>query len=220
MSKERNMIKFIFEQHSRMNCIFRFGTVPKLAPQSVAEHSYHVTFLAMLVADYLDGRIPNSVKVDKLRLLEMGLLHDVEEIFTDDIIHPLKRGKFKEELGKMNEKNMANVVCFLDIRSADYFSRWKETKEKKTLEALILCFCDEVDRFVYCISEIHLGNNFFREILELIARELQEWITRLPQLQELVYELTTYVTAYLAGDKDIFNALNKGVKIYDYKVDE
>ncbi len=217
MSKEKKMIKFIFEQHSRMSCIFRFGTVPKVVPQSIAEHSYCVTFFAMLVADYL---IDRGVKLDKLRLLEMGLIHDVEEIFTDDILNPLKRGQFKEELDKLNVGNMAEVVRFLETRKEEKFSMWKEAKEKKTFESLILAFCDRIDRFVYCVSEIHLGNNYFRDILEVVVRELQEWATCLPQLQEVVYEVTSYATAYLAGNEDIITALNKGVKIYSYEVDK
>lgn len=222
MGKEKNMIKFIFEQHSRLSCIFRFNNVPRLAAQSVAEHSYRVPFLAMLVADYLneEGRMPNSVKVDKLRMLEMGMLHDIEEIVSGDIIKILKQGKFKDELNKLNEQNAFCIMQLLGTNGDRYFALWNETKEVKTLEAKIIVFCDMVDRIIYCVKESHLGNNYFRELLAYEAKKLHEWEVILPQLGDFICELSGYALCYLEGDKEILEGINKAVRVYDYKVDE
>ena len=217
MSKEKNMIKFIFEQHSRLSCIFRFNNVPRLAPQSVAEHSYRVPFLAMLVADYLDDK---GIKVDKLRLLEMGMVHDIEEVVSGDIIKILKQGKFKEELDKLNEQNAFCIMHLLGTRGDKYFALWNEAKEIKTLEAKIIAFCDMVDRIIYEIKESHLGNNYFRELLEFEAKKLYDWIDILPELMAFIEEISNYARMYLRGDKEILEGINRAVRIYDYEVDK
>ena len=217
MSKEKGMIKFIFEQHSRLSCIFRFNNVPRLASQSVAEHSYRVPFLSMLVADYLKDR---GVEVDKLRLLEMGMLHDIEEVVSGDIIKILKQGKFKEELDKMNEQNAFCITHLLGTRGDEYYSLWNEAKEIKTLEAKIIAFCDMVDRIIYCVKESHLGNNYFRELLEFEAKKLYEWVDILPDLMAFVDELSSYALAYLKGDEKILEGINRAVRIYEYEVDK
>lgn len=217
MSKEKNMIRFIFEQHSRLSCIFRFNNVPRLAAQSVAEHSYRVPFLAMLVADYLSDR---EVEVDKLRLLEMGMIHDIEEVVSGDIIKIMKQGGFKKELDKLNEQNAFCITHLLGTRGDKYYSLWNEAKEIKTLEAKIIAFCDMVDRIIYCVKESHLGNNYFRELLEFEAKKLYEWVDKLPELMAFIDELASYALAYLKGDKKILEGINRAVRIYEYEVDK
>lgn len=217
VSKEKDMIRFIFEQHNRLSCIFRFNNVPRLAPQSVAEHSYRVAFLSMLIADDL---IDRGMLVDKLRLLEMGMLHDIEEIVSGDIIKILKQGRFKKELDKLNEQNASGITCLLGTRGDEYFALWKEAKDGRTLEAKVIGFCDMVDRIVYCLKEAHLGNNYLRELLEFEAKRLHDWISVLPQLTSFIEELSKYALMYLKGDPEILEGINKAVRVYDYKVTE
>ena len=47
-------------------------------PESVAEHSFRVGVLAMVLSD--------AIKVDKDKLIKMALLHDLAEITTGDVI--------------------------------------------------------------------------------------------------------------------------------------
>lgn len=195
MSKEKKMIKFIFEQHSRMSCIFRYNSAPRLVRQSVAEHSYNVPFFAMLISDYLQDQ---GVVVDKLATLEMGMIHDIEEIKSGDILHTMKHGKFKEELRKLNEQNISSILVRpFETNGTRYYYLWKEAQEKETLEAKIVAFCDILDRIVYEVKEGQLGNSYFRKMLVGEAEELVKLVDVLPQLQEFIYELVSYITTYL-----------------------
>ena len=218
MNKEKRIVKFLFEQHQRLGCLIRFSNIPRLAAQSVAEHSYCVTFSAMLVADYLNNN--GYIKVDKLKLLEMGLIHDVEEVISGDILKTLKHGKFKVELDKLNEQNMTYLTRLLKEGGDRYFSLWQEAKDKKTIEAKVLSFIDMIDRLMYCLKETHMGNHYFRELLEFEAVKLLDWRDEIPELYDLVIELSSYVSAYLAGDKKVLNEISRAVRIYDYKIGE
>ena len=217
MSRELDLIRFVFEQHQRLGCLTRFSNIPRLGAQSVAEHGYSVTFSAMLVGDYLEER---GVKVDKLHLLEMGLVHDVEEVVSGDILKTLKHGEFRVELDKLNLKNMRYLIRMLGVGGKKHLDAWKEAKEGKTLEAKLISFVDMVDRILYCLKETHLGNNYFREILEFETAKLLDWKKLLPALTSFVDELFRYVLKYLAGDEGIFNEISGAVRIYDYKTGE
>jgi len=216
-SKEYQLVEFIFEQHQRLGCLMRFSNVPRLAAQSVAEHSYCVTFLAMLVGDYL---VDKGERVDKLRLLKMALLHDVEEVISGDILKTLKHGNFKKELGELNEQNMYYLTRLLGKKKNDYLVLWQEVKDGKTLEAKLISFVDMIDRIVYCLKESHLGNNYFRELLEFEATKLRDWIPELPALGEFIVTLSTYALDYLSGDDEMYKKISRAVRIYDYKIGE
>lgn len=214
-SKEYQLVEFIFEQQQRLGCLMRFSNVPRLAAQSVSEHSYSVAFLAMLVGDYLADK---GGKVDRLRLLKMALIHDVEEVISGDILKTLKHGKFKEELGKLNEQNMYYLTRLLGGKKEEYLDFWREVKDGVTLEAKLISFVDMVDRIVYCLKESHLGNNYFRELLEFEAKKLMDWIPELPELDEFIVTLSAYALEYLEGDDEMYKKISRAVRIYDYKI--
>lgn len=211
-TKEYQLVEFMFEQHQRLGCLMRFGNMPRLAAQSVSEHSYDVTFLAMLVGDYLEDK---NVSVDKLRLLEMGLVHDVEEVASGDILKPLKHGKFKEELDNLNENNMFYLTRLLGTKKDKYLGLWREVKDGDTLEAKLISFVDMIDRILYCLKESHMGNNYFKELLVSEAEKLMDWIPKLPELGELIVTLSLYALDYLEGDSGVYKKVSRAVRIYD-----
>ncbi len=93
-------------------------------PESVAEHSFRTAILAMVFADKFD--------VDKKKLLEMALVHDLAEAITGDLtpmelVDEGRRRELKRETEKMNSG---------EIRARDFGKYWEklmnETKEKKS----------------------------------------------------------------------------------------
>lgn len=206
-----NLVKFVFGQHNRLSCIKRFNNTPKLSEESVAEHSYYVTFMAMVVADYLS--IEKDIFVDMDELLRMALLHDLEEVISGDIIKPLKSGGFKKELEMMNEKSMHFLVDGLGEQGKYYFNSWKEAKNKITLEAMIVDLVDWLAILVYCVKEIHLGNKYFSEILEYVVDAVPRYTDELGCLNNIVDSFSKYAMDYLKEDKNVCEAINKAVRI-------
>lgn len=217
MSREKNLIKFIFEQHNRLSCIKRFNNTPRLGEESVSEHSFSVAFLSMLVGNYLEKE---GLKFDKPRLMPMALVHDMEEIISGDIIKVIKSGGFKKELDKLNTASMEFLTNVLGEEGEIYLDLWKEAKEKNTIEAKIIDLLDMVACILYCVKEIHLGNKYFREVLEYAVKKVLKFSQKIPEAKRFIREITDYSLGYLLEDKKILDAINRAVRIYDYEEDE
>lgn len=213
MNEEKGLIKFIFEQNARLSCIERFNNTPRLASENVAEHSHSVTFTTMLVGDYLKRR---GVGLDTERMIRMASVHDIEEIISGDIIKVLKSGGFKKELDKMNVKSMEFLTGVLGKEGKIYFDLWSEAKKKETLEARIVDFVDMVVCVIYSLKEIHLGNKYFKEILEYAVESSLKFSDEIPKIKGFVKELANYALSYLQDDKEISDAINKAVRIFEH----
>ena len=207
-----NLTKFVFSQHNRLSCIKRFNNTPKLSEESVAEHSYYVTFISMVIADYLT--VEKDIIIDVEDLLRMALLHDIEEIISGDIIKVLKSGGFKEELEKMNEKSMHFLVDGLGRQGKYYFNSWKSAKNKLSIEAKIVDLVDWLAILVYCVKEIHMGNKYFSEILEYVIKVMPKYTEDgLECLNEPIKAFSKYARDYLKENKEICAAINKAVRV-------
>lgn len=215
-SKLRNLVKFIFEHHTRLSCILRFNNTPRIASENVAEHSYYVAFLSMLIGDYLESKGSN---IDRLRLLQMALLHDIEEAVSGDILAPIKRGAFKEELNKENIKNIMVLTGGLE-NGEKYATLWREAGSEQTLESKIIKLMDRLSCIIYCIREIHLGNKYFSAILECEAKSILKYASKIPNATKFIAEAVNYTLSYISGDEEIYDAINKAVRVYDYKYAE
>lgn len=202
------LVKFIFEHHTRLSCILRFNNTPRIASENVAEHSYYVAFLAMLMGDHLKKE---GVDLDMLRLLQMALLHDIEEAISGDILAPMKRGKFKEALDKDNIKNIALLTAGL-ADGEKYSSLWREVADEATLEARVIKLVDKMSCFIYCIREVHLGNGYFKAVLEYETKNILKCAERIPNAIEFATEVVRYVVSYLSGNKEIYEAINKAMR--------
>jgi len=211
-SKLKNLIRFIFEHHTRLSCILRFNNTPRIASENVAEHSYYVAFLSMLMGDYLES---TGVKVDRLRLIQMALLHDIEEAISGDILAPIKQGMFRKVLDKENTKNIALLTGGLGD-GEKYSALWHEVVDEKTLESKIIKLVDRMSCIIYCIREIHLGNKYFSAILESEAKNILKYASKIPNATRFIAEAVNYTLSYISGDEEIYDAINKAVRIYDH----
>lgn len=104
-------------------------------PESVADHSFRMAVLSMLVSDL---RGLNTEKI-----LRMAIIHDLEESATEDVATPEK--KKNENVAKKNAvEGMKKVLSTLpkDLQEK-YFSLWKEQEFLESPEAKLL---KEIDR--------------------------------------------------------------------------
>jgi len=209
--KEDRIVKFVFEQHTRLSCIIRYNNTPKLSPESVAEHSYYVTFLSMLIGDYLTNK---GVVIDREKLLKMALFHDVEEIISGDIIRILKKGEFGKALDKLNRRSMEYLCGILGgAKAEEYFALWEETREKKTLEAKVMSLADILSCLIYCVKEMHCGNKYFREILEYASKVIDEYKKEIPEISSLVKAFKDYARGYLSEYSRIIKGIEGAVRV-------
>ena len=212
---EKNVVKFIFEQQNRLSCIIRFNNTPKIVGESVAEHSYYVTFLSMLLADFIEEN--SKVAIDRDVMYKMAIIHDMEEIISGDIIKVLKHGGLKEELEKMNHRSMEFLTDVLGRKGKEYLRIWETLKDKGTIESKIIDLADWLSIIVYSVREIHMGNKYFEEILEFVIKKIMDYND--PDLGSIlkpfIKELADYSVGFLMKDKDILDDINRAVRVID-----
>jgi len=82
----QQLVDFL-ETAGRLKTLLRTGWVDSgiAAPESVADHSYRVTLLSMILAD--------EEGLDSLRAVRMALLHDLAEAVVGDLTPMQKEGK-------------------------------------------------------------------------------------------------------------------------------
>jgi putative hydrolase of HD superfamily len=106
-------------------------------PESVADHSFGVVFLAMLLGDRL------TLNTEKM--MKMALIHDIAESRLGDIHY-----ESKIYLGE-NTVEKAEIKAARDILPDEYFELWDEYRKKETREAQIVSACDKLELYFQAV---------------------------------------------------------------------
>ena len=151
--------------------VIRFSASPQHFKESVAEHSFYVAYFTAILCDLLERK---KIKVNKEKAIKMALLHDLEEIFSGDILGPFKH--YSEnvylEIQKVNKELIKEVFKDLPAElKREYILLWNEENERKSLEAEIVKIADKISLLSKCFEEIKSGNNYFKKIYQ---RELNK----------------------------------------------
>jgi len=124
--------------------------------ESVADHSFATTVLAMLLADL---EVANGRKVNIERVLRLALLHDLPEALTFDISKTYleylgRRGQsIKAELEQAAWRHLIRGIEKGDIRKR-YAQLQSEFDAEKTVESKIVHAADRLDILLQ-IEEYH-----------------------------------------------------------------
>lgn len=167
----------------KMSNVIRYSWTKIHNQENLAEHSYYVIMLADIISEDLSKKYKN-LNIDKYKVLKYALYHDVEEIFTWDIITPVKyKSKvLLKELEKIGtkllneglEENFKNNIHIKD-NILKYFNEYEHDKYDK-IENQIVKFADQLECFTYCISELKLWNsNFYQIAVDVILWIKSNW---------------------------------------------
>jgi 5'-deoxynucleotidase YfbR-like HD superfamily hydrolase len=115
-----------FINHERnLDKVIRFSAKGRIKDQTVAEHIFHTSLYAMIMAD-LEKQMGNKVDVE--RLLRSTLIHDLEESLTGDIIFDFKHSdeKVAQDIKDLGKKFFINMVSNLpESISKQYIELYK-----------------------------------------------------------------------------------------------
>ena len=161
--------------------------VPIPDVESVADHSFSTTLLALLMADL---EIKHGKRVDVERVLRMSLLHDLSETLTFDISKEYltylgNRGKaIKEELEDAAWKQILTEIRDPKVRT-EYASLLREFKGEQTLESRIAHDADRLDILLQAAQYVKRGYSKpqLNSIWVATERELRK--SRLQSAQQL-----------------------------------
>lgn len=139
------------EKIYQMSDILRFSTRKRMHEESVATHSFMVAYQCMVLGEVLE--LSDS---DKLCLMQMAISHDLEEIFTTDVISPVKQAipGLEEALTKYGRENVSREFHLLKKPLEHYY----EEEDKQTALWQIMKLADYLSVLYYVNRELEFGS--------------------------------------------------------------
>jgi putative hydrolase of HD superfamily len=159
---EKKIINFLLES-GKLKTIKRAGwaKIGVREPESVADHTYRVSMLALILG--------KKLKVSENKLLKLALLHDLAEARTGDFISDGERKEITREEKSKLEKRAVKEMAKLFSGGREILSLWKEFDEGKTKEAKIALELDKLEMAIQALEYEKAGMK--KEILD------QFWVT-------------------------------------------
>jgi len=112
-------------------------------PESVADHSFRTTIMALLLAD--------KFKLDKNKCIQMALIHDLAESIAGDITpHDKINDEEKHELEK---KAMESL--FKNVNENNILDLWTEYEDRKTPESKFVYELDKMEMLLQAFEYEH-----------------------------------------------------------------
>lgn len=146
-------------------------------PESVAEHSYGVALLALLVAD-------QTGRLDRGKLLAIALLHDLAEAMLGDLPASARRLLGAEAKHAAERRAMEELLAALP--QSDYLALWDEYARGVSPEARLVKGLDRIEMLVQALAYERAGS---RALDEFWADTERDWGDEFPILRELALSL-------------------------------
>jgi putative hydrolase of HD superfamily len=152
-----------------------YSGVSKSDTESVADHSYMVTLLALILALNEKER---GTKIDIEKTLVMAILHDLPESVSQDLdrrirkFSPKKYDEFKTDLDTAGTKHL---LSNLPEKIGNYLlETFQELQQKKTEEAKIIMEADRLETILQMNDYIQRGypKELFSEFTKNFSKEV------------------------------------------------
>jgi putative hydrolase of HD superfamily len=147
LPKEKNILD-LFLQIGVLKQVERIGWVLKgiKNPESIADHNFRVTIMAMILCDYFP-------KINKERVLELSLIHDWGVIKLGDIIS--EHGKSivaNKNNKKEEERNVVKEILKSFNQQERYLRLWDEYYQQRTAEATFLKQIEKLEMAIQALE--------------------------------------------------------------------
>jgi putative hydrolases of HD superfamily len=145
--------QFILEIDKLKKIVRRSYLLDKSRKENTAEHSWHVSTMAIMMSEHFE------LKVDVSRVLKMLLIHDIVEIDAGDTYIYDEIEKLKKST---KEKKAAKRIFGLlpKDQNIEMTHLWQEYEEKKTPEAQY-AYC--MDRVIPLLHNYHTQGRSWQE---------------------------------------------------------
>lgn len=154
-----------FDALSVMSNISRYNTRYRIKNESVAAHSFYVTWFTSSIC----SQLKLGPEITQLAM-ECAMVHDIPEVYINDVTYDCKQ--LIPNLTKTLEPYEAAIVEQLsDVAALILFD--PQTPEHKLICSIVK-YADVVSVKQYALSEIKLGNSTFASIFEGANDRLEE----------------------------------------------
>ena len=146
--------------------------------ESVAEHTFGVAALALLIGDTVDG-------MDRGKLLAIAMLHDMAEALLSDLPASAKRFIGAEHKHDAERSALEEMLKQLPNR-AEYLALWDEYARGGSREARLVKGIDRIEMLVQALAYERAGSRALGEFWEDIE---DGWGNEFPILRALATEV-------------------------------
>ncbi|BBM87561.1 HD domain-containing protein [Candidatus Uabimicrobium amorphum] len=171
------IVAFYFE-FAQLKQLYRQGwlqrSVAKQNCESVAEHTFSVTLLAMIVAD---AYFP---EFDTAKIMRMCLIHDLAEAYTGDYT---PQHNIDKQQKKYQEQQAITKMLSKLPNSQSYIELWQEYHERQTKEAQFVKYMDQLDMVMQASIYEYLYDKDLSEFMSEIHK------IDCPQIQNIFEKL-------------------------------
>jgi putative hydrolase of HD superfamily len=164
-----------------------FCNVPLGEVEDVAQHTFDVAAIALLLADELER---SGAKLDHQRVLSMAILHDWAEASVADFPYTALKYLGSADVKKNMERRALEDILRNLPNGERYLKLWKEYGEKRTPEAKLVHAADYISMMVQAIKYKERGNRS-RELDELwraLHTDLKPYAAEFKPIKDLVKE--------------------------------
>ncbi|ABY35092.1 MAG TPA: HD domain-containing protein [Chloroflexus aurantiacus] len=147
--------------------------------ESVAEHSFGVAVLCLLIGDQI-------ADIDRGRLLAIALLHDLAESLLSDLPASATRLLGKEAKRQAERDGLAALIGHLS-RSDEYLTLWDEYVDGTSREARLVKAVDRLELMAQALAYERSGVRGLDSFWPLD----DEWATEFPPVAALAAHLRT-----------------------------
>ena len=149
----------------KLSNIIRYSQLNKIKNETVAEHSYYVTwFVNRLCTKY---ELSDEVR---LLALETALLHDIPEVITNDITYDVKR--MVPEVPALLQPYEEEAIKEHSYRAYKVLFNPETVQERLTKK--LVKHADILSVLQYCQNEEMLGNKNFTELRKATEKRVKD----------------------------------------------
>lgn len=160
----------------KLRNLVRYNQMSRTTNESVAEHTYYVVLFTDLICKYL--KVSDSIRLSSL---DYAISHDLSEIYTSDVPHPVKASN--PELDAMLHNIEIKVMREHMPEFATEFEAGIYRHDEKV--STIVDLADIVSVIQYANSQIKLGNSYFNDVLDNALSRYNECKNKICELFKL-----------------------------------
>lgn len=133
----------------KMSDLLRYNGRYKIKNESISEHSFYVAYNVMNICKKYSVSI-----MDKCKALEFAIVHDIPELYTNDINYITKRDN--PELAKILDNIERDFISNEMPLIKDAFIEFQN--DKNSIPHIIVKLADSLSVLQFASREINLGN--------------------------------------------------------------
>lgn len=158
-------------EFDQLNNMVRWNGANRIKDETVAHHSYIVSWFSRVLAEEIfeDDSI-------KLKVVSFALFHDFDEMFTGDILNPFKYNEYNgvevrnsiDEFLKFKIKNKFKTDSKTDKMFVNLL-----TKDFPDFVSKLVKICDWISMYFYLKKEFDLGNKSLDKQRDFCIRSIK-----------------------------------------------